>query len=110
MEEKAPNAQLYQIAEGNFLFPMAFSANQNLKVKTLSLNELLQKKLSCNEALAVRYDIKKGLLEQIPNLKEIFVSKPGPLEQIVVWLNPGKNARRGPIYVYQKSECPSSSL
>jgi len=105
MEEKAPNAQLYQIAEGNFLFPMAFSANQNLKVKTLSLNELLQKELSCNEALAVRYDIKKGLLEQIPNLKEIFVSKPGPLEQLVVWLNPGKNARRGPIYVYQKSKC-----
>lgn len=105
MEKQAPQFQLYQIAEGNFLFPMAFSANQNLKVKTLGLQELLQKNLQCDELVAVRYDIKKGLLEQIPNLKEVFVSKPGPLEQLVVWLNPGKNARRGPLYIYQRSGC-----
>jgi hypothetical protein len=87
------------------LFPTAY-AKRAPTARTMSAGEFVQSApKDCNTVIAVRTSLK----DQVPNLaaefRKIAEFKPGLLEQLVIRINPGSNARRTPIELFEPSEC-----
>lgn len=61
---------------------------------------------SCDTVIAIRDVFKPGVpAELLGQLHPLARYRPGPLEGLMVWLNPGRNERRGAISLYSPPQC-----
>ncbi|HEY3934115.1 MAG TPA: hypothetical protein VGL65_05805 [Gemmatimonadales bacterium] len=87
------------------LYPTAYALHSPAE-STMSAAELVTSPpMDCNTVVAIR----SGLKAQAPNLAAGFHKlaqfQPGLLEQLVIWINPGPNARRTTIELYEPKGC-----
>ena len=86
--------------------PTAYMNQPQLKIENTtskSLNSDFGSQFACNTLIAVRED-KLPLFPQKEWSKQGSAS-PGPLEWLVVQLNPKRNGRRASIHLYTHSKC-----
>ena len=87
------------------LYPKAFSLNPPELLK-LSLEDTERLgEMGCSVVVAVRQDYEKSLIGFLSSHKKVTEFKPGPLEQLLVRVNPKQNLRRGTISLYVDSQC-----
>ncbi len=88
------------------VFPRAYILRDDFKVESLKANEIIERKeWTCATLLAVRYDKINEVFLAPERFEKIKDFRPGLPEAAVVLLNPGKNARRGPIALYKPKGC-----
>jgi hypothetical protein len=100
VDRNARITSVWSVGESLGLFPRAFAERQfDFKVVIE-----LQDPGTCETVVAARAaEIKSG---SVPgSLERIAEFSPGYLEQIVVWLNPRKNLRRGTIVLFASRGC-----
>ena len=92
------------------LYPTIYSARvlpELDKVETLDM-QFVESLKQCNKALIIREDylgnVEPGVLSQ---LQTVGTFRPGPLEAMVVKLNPKKNVRRGTLHAMAFIGCPA---
>lgn len=86
------------------LFPQAFVLHP-VKERKLGIGDLAQLSTSCDEAVAVRRDIRERAGNALDGFRQLAAFQPGFLEAIAVKLNPRNNARRGAIELLTPSHC-----
>lgn len=88
------------------VFPRALILREDFEVESRTAEKIItQKEWSCTEVIAVRSDKVNPIFLSPERFTRLETFKPGLPEAAVVLMNPGKNARRGPIELYQKSGC-----
>lgn len=83
------------------LFPKAFTLREDIEIRTFDFFSVSFRNLGCSTAIAIR----EGLYEGFGNLKVLAQFSPGPLEALLVKLNPRQNARRGTILLLGDETC-----
>ena len=87
------------------LFPKAYAVSSpSLQVISNSNREATQK-MDCNTVFAIRSDYEGAASNQLNSLVKLQEFTPGPLESIVIKLNPKQNNRRSSISLYAKPNC-----
>lgn len=87
------------------LYPKAFSLNPPELLK-LSLEDTERLgEMGCSVVVAVRQDYEKSLIGFLSSHKKVTEFRPGPLEELLVKVNPKQNLRRGTISLYVDSQC-----
>jgi hypothetical protein len=94
-----------EVGETLFNFPKAYISHPVQKLSFSPEEVSSGKALSCQNVLALRQDVREGIPNITEHYKKIAEFKPGVLEQLVIWLNPRQNKRRGPIEVYAEKSC-----
>jgi hypothetical protein len=97
----------------DFLFPLAFIERAfpiPTAVKLDRLPEFVEtarerNEASCGTVYFVRQDLLEGRDLAVAGLTRVAEFRPGPLEALVVKLNPRKNARRGAVGAYAPAGC-----
>ncbi|NBX93425.1 MAG: hypothetical protein EB120_01610 [Proteobacteria bacterium] len=105
LDRKQEITTLYDLDDSMVLIPDAFSLKK-FSVRHINETQMFsESNRKCDGILAARRDV----LDNHPELKSQFdmvlESKPGPLEQILVRLNPRKNGRRGSIFLFGTHDC-----
>jgi hypothetical protein len=97
---------VYNYKDSIILFPSAFALRP---LKLQPSDEASWNKASnpgfCDSVLAVRQDHYDRELQKFNKLKVLTVFHPGPLESLLVKLNPRQNTRRGAIYLLKDTNC-----
>ncbi len=102
-----PDLPLYSFQDSIGIFPKAYSSHTLKDPIVLSsapgaavLEELKQ----CRSQLVVRQDYLTAARHS--DLKIVRSFEPGPLEKLIVRLNPAKNRRRDTLHLLQGTSCP----
>lgn len=96
--------------DGFYLFPSAFILRP-VEHRVVGWDELkLRPVTDCREVLAVH----SADLADHPwfrtTYRRLAESQPGPLEALLIRLNPKRNARRGPISIWSNASCALQAL
>jgi hypothetical protein len=86
------------------LFPSAF-ITRSIKHVGITVGELEKHQYSCQDAIAVRKDVREAHPEIESKFTKVTEFTPGILEHLLVKINPKRNGRRGPIELYANPEC-----
>lgn len=95
--------RLIEVEDSFALYPQAFSLH-SVPRDTVGASAIPQR-IACGTVLGVRFDYESLLENRYRRLVEF---PPGPLEQILVKMNPKGNRRRGAISLFGPSDCPRS--
>jgi hypothetical protein len=96
--------RLIGVDETLVLYPTAYGIRKVPKVEIKS-SEFISFNLQCSDAVAIRREYVENDKELIRNLNWVADFNPGPIEALLVKLNPKQNARRGGIQLYRKKGC-----
>lgn len=97
--------RVHNLKDSLVLVPSAFTLNP-FQVEKLEDPALLSDDFGrCSEVLAVRQDILASHPELQSKYETIRAFSPGPLESLLVRLNPHRNLRRGKIYLFVPLSC-----
>ena len=86
------------------LYPTAYGIRKVPK-EEITGAELISFNLQCSDAVAIRREYIKNNPRLTENLTLLADFDPGPLEALLVKLNPAQNARRGGIQLFKKKDC-----
>lgn len=87
------------------LYPTAFVLNSP-KLEGLNLDSAGKlEKLDCNTVLVIRKDYEPLWVKTLSDYKKLRDFEPGPLEGLMVKLNPKQNLRRGSVALYGATGC-----
>lgn len=96
--------RLIGVDETLVLYPTAYGIRKvpKLEVKGTQLSSF---NLECSDAVAIRREYVEKDKGLVRDLKWVADFDPGPIEALLVKLNPNQNARRGGIQLYRKKGC-----
>lgn len=97
--------QVNNLKESLVLIPNAFSLHSFRVEQIEDPSQLSPDFGNCTQVLAVREDILSVHPELETVYQKIKVFSPGPLESLLVKLNPHRNLRRGSIFLMAPSSC-----
>lgn len=98
-------SNVYDFEGSVVLVPSAFSL-RDISVSAFSGNlGQFSSAIECNKVLAVREDKVRSSPELLSSFSTLVAFKPGPLEALLVRLNPRQNSRRGTIYLLAPKGC-----
>jgi len=105
--EERPDIKIIKsIGDTLVLYPAAFLLTPP-KVETVEIENIGQLvERDCQTAVVVRRDYEPLLSRVFVNHSRVRAFKPGPLEALLVKLNPNQNTRRGTISIYLPKDCP----
>ena len=97
--------RVYSVLDTLVIFPSAFSSRSIEHVEMKLFDRESIQSISCSEVVAVRETYKRDSGVDFSHLTRLASFKPGPLESILVRLNPVRNARRGTIDIFGRKGC-----
>lgn len=93
----------------NFEDSLVFMPSAYMNRPLLSTEEAEERSLEIEESCDVLYAVREDRLEAFrslrPPVRETAVSQPGPLEWLIVKLNPKRNGRRAAIHLFTHEKC-----
>lgn len=104
--DRHPGIQSVTLADDRILVPMVFITHPITVDSASAGQRAWRADPACGNAIATLALAKSAnALAQDPALRRVARFEPGPLERLIVAINPRHNARRGPVEVYLRSPC-----
>ena len=87
------------------LFPAAFSL-RTIEVEQVTTKQLGRLKgLTCEQVVAIGWTLRDAVALPNSQFEKLGEFSPGPLERLLVLLNPSRNTRRDTIELYRSRGC-----
>ncbi|NBY18790.1 hypothetical protein EBQ74_00720 [bacterium] len=105
LAEKPEIKNIIALEDTLVLYPKVYAISSPSLHAISNSNMDAVKNMDCNTAFVIRADYESGSAQVLSSLTKLKEFTPGPLENIVIKLNPRQNIRRSSISLYVKSLC-----